>query len=334
MDKATYLQVPDIVEFIDWAIVKLKVLKIHHHVKGRGRSAGHEFMATGIEAAASQYDWACRIDPDFLPHGYKSPEGNPRALSYNMTVLTWLRNELRASLKDNDALRHFRACLAILSWGGVDNGARATNVRFYTARYVKDNGDGQVNDLLDYHRIAHDIKSGWAKPEVADDNDEILSLFCKKMSAGITKIHALMEDELVIYDSRVAAALTWLIELYCSDKNMSAIPDFLQFLLPEEQGKNEADVNGAKKIRNPSHVLVRPKKSGVRHEYRNTQTNNPAEWMQCKLRASWLVSGVLEKGKEDLFQNEKGTANKFMLFQLGLFMIGYDLQQKSEGECI
>jgi hypothetical protein len=328
MLKSEYLNKIEIKNFVDWAAATLTGLCIHHHVKGRGRGVGHSFKVTGVEEAARQYDWFCNIDPDFLPNTYTAPEGNPKELNYNMAVLKWLRNELRESLSNNDAMRHFRACLATLSWGGVDNGARATNVRFYAAYYVKDNhGNGtSENSLLDYHRQAHLSTSAWAKSDIADDDIEKLKNCCSKMSAGITKIHALMDDELVIYDSRVAAVIGWLVELYCAEKGIEVIPDGLQFSMPEEQGKNEIDQDDTKKIRNPGHSSVRPKDSKIQYEYPTLRTNTPAEWMHYQLRSSWLLSGILDKNK--LFQAEPDRANQFMLLQLGLFMIGYDLRQQ------
>lgn len=322
MKKPDYLKQPDAIDFIAWASEYLPRLSVRHSVKPwRGRE-GHVFEATGIEDATRQYNWPCNIDECFLPANYKQAKGVASSLEYNLATLTWLRNELRTSLTDRDALRHFRSCLAVLSWGGVDTGARATNVRFYTAKYVCDKAiNKNLNELLRYHGEAHD-NPGWASPRTADDDLKILNEYCSRMSSGITKIHALLEEDSVIYDSRVAAAISWIVEHYIHEKNMSSIPELLIFSLPDEQpNKND----GHNKVRRPDHKSIRPNNSILKHSYGTLSTNKPAEWMRCQLRSSWLLSGILDKSK--LFDNEDSPADKFMKFQLGLFMIGYDLKQ-------
>ena len=44
-----------------------------------------------------------------------------------------------------------------------------------------------------------------------------------RFNAGMTKVYSLMCDNFIIYDSRVAAALGWLVMKYCRDRKLTAL---------------------------------------------------------------------------------------------------------------
>jgi len=50
-----------------------------------------------------------------------------------------------------------------------------------------------------------------------------------RMNAGFTKIHALMLDDFVIYDSRVGAALGLLVRNFLTEKDIAYLPEVLHF---------------------------------------------------------------------------------------------------------
>jgi hypothetical protein len=76
----------------------------------------------------------------------------------------------------------------------------------------------------------------------------------QRMTAGVTKIHSLIDDGLLIYDSRVACALAWLVERYCDSvkdraSGIASIPGKLIFCLPAERaGKAVRDPDKVRKV--------------------------------------------------------------------------------------
>ena len=95
------------------------------------------------------------------------------------------------------------------------------NSLFYGLRYFHGLEDAQEG-LIAYHRAAHN-QNGWFDPTRTTEENLLDNV--EGMSAGITKIHSLIADELVIYDSRVACAVAWLVERYCDQENLSVIPN-------------------------------------------------------------------------------------------------------------
>ncbi|MHB2080818.1 hypothetical protein [Pseudomonas asiatica] len=50
-----------------------------------------------------------------------------------------------------------------------------------------------------------------------------------RFNAGMTKVYALICEDFLIYDSRVAAALGWLVVKYCEAHGIAKVPDALCF---------------------------------------------------------------------------------------------------------
>ena len=167
------------------------------------------------------------IPEELVAHIREFPQG-ARDFADTVRLLDMLRQDLRESLNEGDSLRHLKACWATLYWGGV---AHPSNLYFYAGRYFCD-CNSAPGGLIAYHRAAH-IPGGWFDP--AHTDERTLRDNVKGMSAGITKIHSLLADELVIYDSRVACAVAWLVERYCDYRKLSVVPNELLFSLPKER---------------------------------------------------------------------------------------------------
>jgi hypothetical protein len=195
-------------------------------------------------------------------------------------------------------------CIEVLNWGRVVK----TNDSFYQARHA-------ANSLIQYHQDAHG-STGWYHPIYADDT--LAPAQCLRISAGTTKVHSLLEDELVIYDSRVAAAMGWLVERFCDDANLTAVPIWLQFCLPAPRPGTH---------RNPG--ATRPARFHGRASYSIVNATNPGNWVRDSLRASWILSGFLDQRACDPTMR----ALEFLRLQLGLFMIGYDLRNHCVNGC-
>lgn len=296
-------------KFIDWVVnkEKKKLFQFSYNIKGNA------LQANSIGQAAQQYRWPTRPTPpipeQLVAHLDDFPQGASN-LHDNLRLLGLLRRELRQSLESNDSLRHLKACWATLYWGGV--ATKGGNSLFYGLRYVSACNDTQ-GGLIEYHNAAHQL-GGWFDP--ANTNEVRLLQHVEGMSAGITKIHSLIADELVIYDSRVACAVAWLVERYCDQVRLNAVPNELLFYLPPE-------TPGANIQRDPVAVRPPPPTCNLNTAYPNPGAAHLKKiWTRDMLRVSLILSEVLSR-------LNRRNPQTYLEYQLGLFMIGYHLGDHS-----
>ena len=115
----------------------------------------------------------------------------------------------------------FGAIDRILWWGAGNRAGRLFSANIDWLRHQNDNGSS-AKVILDSAEAAFD-----ANPF----DDQIFRNPIYRSNAEYTKIYALMKDDFVIYDSRVAAAIGILVVLYCEDPNrdLPSVPDNLRF---------------------------------------------------------------------------------------------------------
>lgn len=294
--------------FIEWVTTKEQKLSFNFNYDKKSKKRRNMLCAKNIAAAAESYSWPSTTIPKELVGDIAGFPNGATNLSETLNLLTLLREELKQSLAGSDPLRHWKACWAILHWGGV---TAPSNLEFYALRFLAGN-------LLTYHHAAHDT-NGWFNPSTT--TEERLLNNVKGMSAGITKIHSLIADELLIYDSRVACAFAWLVERYCDDLELIEIPEELRFCLPEPK----KDKNGIL-IRNPE--MVREKfGSRISTKYKKPKDKEIRDWTRDMLRTSLILSEILKKlGKTKKIEDDTVVdPDEFLKYQLGLFMIGYHL---------
>jgi hypothetical protein len=157
-----------------------------------------------------------------------------------------------------------------------------------------------------------------ARKTLAAGNDDrvLLGSTIRRFNAGMTKIYALLVPEFVIYDSRVAAALAWLVTRWCIETKLTLVPDLLRFpCMRPKEGDNPA----IRKVRNPSCGQFRfPWLHGA---------VNHAHW---NLRASWILSAALNASRQEPEQNVfLDQSNPLRALEAALFMWGYDLSLNS-----
>ncbi len=136
--------------------------------------------------------------------------------------------------------------------------------------------------------------------------DDELKGFDLRFNAGLSKVYSLLLDDFVIYDSRVAAALGWLVVRYCHAHQLSAVPGTLAF--PWSSGREAASVSDAKR-RDPS--------DGKYQFPRLGDARLHARW---NLRASWLIQALAARLPD--FCN---LPDGIRALESSLFMWGYDL---------
>ena len=123
----------------------------------------------------------------------------------------------------------------------------------------------------------------------------------------MSKIYSLLVDDFIIYDSRVAAALAWLVVVWCRSTKRKSVPKNLAFhRVPDKTAQ----------VRNPS---------GGGFQFPNVY-NRPKIHAQWNLRASWVLTKALEFSKkaDTTFHQQK---NKLRALEAALFMWGYDLSE-------
>ena len=284
--KATqaHATLPHVPEFIGWLATELdsKTLFKHEYVD---RRTGAKWSCDSLYGAYQAYAW--------------NHPGNAR-LSFNPGVdaasnsnaLEALRDDLLAAGSDDELM--LQGALDVMAWGGVTAG---------NAEWLKANKVG-------LGRQVQEVKAALLKK---DRNAPILRDKRLRFNAGMTKIYSLICPDFVIYDSRVAAGLGWLVVRYCQAKGLAQVPEGLNF---PWAGAKEGANTAAPKNRDPSVGTLRFKRlrSGSHH----------ARW---NLNANWVLSQVAchVLNAKNPFRVGATPAQTLRAIEQALFMIGYDL---------
>jgi hypothetical protein len=284
MNRQTYLARPHVSQFTDWLAAELDSESrfAHEYVD---RRSGEQWSCTSLFDAFTRYRWN--------HPGNSRLAFNPGNCSMsNGLALAALRKDLE-NIKGNDR-RAVDASLDVMSWGGVS----ACN-----ASWLKANKDG-LADLL---------KTVQTSMDAGDELAPVLRSKQLRFNSGMTKVYSLLCKNFVIYDSRVAAALGWLVVKYCQSQGLLKVPEALCF--PWAAAK-EAPNATAPKCRNPGigNLHFKGLRSGAHH----------ALW---NLRANWVLSAVLAHpaAKTSPFHSVASPHDPMRALEAALFMIGYDL---------
>lgn len=129
------------------------------------------------------------------------------------------------------------------------------------------------------------------------DTDNIMAQTVPYASSGLAKIHSLAsEDGLVIFDSRVSAAIGECINHYLREVGEQTIPDVLK--VPR----------AADRIPTPVGNVNHP---GFTRDYR---------WIEAQVRVSWLLHAALDDNPQ-IFPKHDHRTRAHML-EAALFMMG------------
>jgi hypothetical protein len=150
-----------------------------------------DFLRNGIFSSASQLQ---KYLDDYKWSGLNFEQTFEKVFS--------LRADLKLALNSHDADQAFDICCEILSWGGV--GVATKNKK----ALEENRSNGNLISTLKKART-------FIQSYIIDTEN-----FNLRMNAGFSKIYALLGDEFIIYDSRVAAQLCWLIKQCFNDNPM------------------------------------------------------------------------------------------------------------------
>ncbi|MGY4490408.1 hypothetical protein [Pseudomonas sp. TE3610] len=281
MHRRTYLSTPIVQHFIHWMASHLDSPLFQHGYVNR--LTGQPWQCQSLTDAYRQYRWPhpsiSRLDID---KGHTAAS-NAAAL---LALKQQLQGALGAHLDDDVACQ---AAIEVMIWGGV----QAHNVD-----WLIEHRQGlaallvEVRDAIDSDTLA---APALLSPSL-------------RFNAGMTKVYSLICRDAIIYDSRVAAALGWVVVKYCTLHGLSSVPPELAFpWAPAKEGNSATPKN-----RNPARgALVFPRlQAGTLH-------------VQWNMRASWVLRAVLN-GPLD-HEHEFALGDGLRKLEAALFMIGYDL---------
>lgn len=285
MQRDTYLSTPMVTDFISWLARELDSDTLFQH-RYVDRRSGAPWQCASLFNAYEGYAW------NHPGNRRLGVQGGVCAHS-NGVALAALRQDLQAAAQDDELC--LQAAVDVMAWGGV----KAGNVAWLT-----DHRQGLA-------RLIQEVQTAI---EAGDARAPVLRAPGLRFNSGMTKVYSLRCREFVIYDSRVAAALGWLVVIFCRLHGLAQVPAALCF--PWAAAK-EAQTMRAPKRRNPGEGGLKfPRlRSGPAH----------ALW---NMRASWLLGAVLRHpaAAQCRFNTQVAAPNDpLRALEAALFMIGYDL---------
>lgn len=214
----------------------------------------------------------------------------------NSEALRLLKTNLDNALNERCDTATKEAAIQVMIWGGVRN----------NIPWLKSNERG-LSSLL-----------AKVKESICTQDTERIPSQNFRFNAGMTKVYSLICDNFIIYDSRVAAALGWAIAKFCLATKRETIPQQLNF--PWAPAKEAKDMKSPK-CRNPSIGALRFSRlrSGQFH----------AIW---NLKANWLLDETLSCVTSEHPFKSKVVGSPLRAIEAALFMIGYDLPNRSTTE--
>ncbi len=283
MNLNTFSRSSDVISFISWFNENHQSLIINFRIlKTRFVPEGIYISGTGFSSALNHYRW--------LATGMHTGDWQE-----TKEKLSNFRTSLRKFTKINDSECALQTCAEILKWGGDRN----SNSGAYPFLHSK-NKNKELTTYLE--KSSETLK-------LEQSNLEELSGI-EKMNAMLTKVHAIYSDDgLPIYDSRVAAAIATLIEMWrrASSKEKEALPPELTF----------PSTTRTRRVINAYPDAIYP------HTISYNQSDSAILWASAKVRLGWLIKLIL-KDNPDLFSHES-SSERMHAFEACLFMIGYNV---------
>lgn len=278
MNKSAYTAITQVQHFIDFFADKICGSFEHKYLV---RQTGEVWSCKNIKDAALNYRWPWR--------------GSSNQLCCSVAALQSFQSVLLMALKNGNAAKLKDSSIDVFRWGGVLNGNKN--------RVTTHESDLSFN----YNETISELHLG-------GDDSKIGKVW--NMNAGFSKIYSLLSARMIMYDSRVGAALGYLVKQCAIQHKWKTIPP--ELLFPYAPPRNSPAVANPLN-RNPGsyHGVSFPSFSG-----------RPALQSIFMLRASWIVEAVIIKveciDEKDL---KCGQVNIPMhrFIEAGLFMIGYDL---------
>lgn len=256
-DRKWFLGNAEVRGFVAWLARNASTLKVDLNIPRSSKvPGGVAGTYVGLEAVTAAYKWRARWSiPALVPALVKSCDWPETQHSLRL-LSTTLKDQLRDGGSTEDV------CEAILRWGG-DRNPRL--------------GAGPF--LRKQHSLGQYLLSARQELQLAHADLEGLGAV-QKMNSMLTKVHALAADDgLPIYDSRVAAAIATLVEIFrsCEKLPWSSIPEVLRFPSVDDVRDVSAVYSNAL-----THGSVAQRNAEAAHR-----------WTEAKVRLGWILAQTL-----------------------------------------
>lgn len=289
MERKDFFASVDVNGFVGWLVNNLPLLHIHLKINSsRFVPNGIDVVCNGFNQVIHHYIWrSTGIDKgDWIE---------------TRTKLNALSAEIRAATDRKDESETLLACQNILVWGGNRNPAVGA------LPFLRSMSGGSLSKY---------IASAGANFFLSTADTNALVPPVTRMNAMLTKVHALYaSDGLPIYDSRVAAAIASLVELWRRSTGYDGV-------LPPE-----LSFPATTATRTVLRLFPDAGHPGVLVHGAEATTQ---KWSSAKVRLGWIISEVLEKAPNTVLPNHSVNLQERMrAFEASLFMIGYDVRSLS-----
>lgn len=289
MLRNTYLANPEVAQFVDW---------LEQRVSGThpiNFNSAKPVQYINLHDALTNYIWPLRDTTINYPTGrVVLPAGSNLAANTHElnTMATQLTNALGTANDHNFAA--WAQC--VMDWGGVAGGGFKGN-NYWISQNVN-NICGMITNVNNWIAL--------------QDDDITLTPANLRFNAGMTKLYSLLGQNLnfIIYDSRVAGALAWLVQEYSNQNHLLHIPNLLAFrCMPARKTITP-------KIRNPN------PKTDINPNGFPWMNNNHKFHLHWNQRANWILATAFQQANQN---NPAIPFANLREIEASLFMIGQDL---------
>jgi hypothetical protein len=208
---------------------------------------------------------------------YKWPE-NKNGLNFEQTFekVVSLRAGLKSALNSHDADQAFDICCEILRWGGV--GVATPNIKKLK----------EIRSKRNFISTLQEARIFIQSYIIANEN------FHLPMNSGFSKIYTLLDEQFIIYDSRVAAQLCSLIKQCFNDnpKNFKLGKCAYQAKVNRDPGKGFPILTG-----------------------------KPKKYFESNIKAAWILQRLADEHNLLEFTTDK----MIFAYQTALFVEGKTL---------
>lgn len=285
MNKPEFLNERSVVQFCAWLgkVISGEEYLSFKHQQGADLT---------LRSALARYCWPPRKIEVSSPLRVFELERNS-SFAKNAEILDVIGVGLRATLESSsqDSQELFHWLQAVFVWGGV-----------YTRR-------GNARWLCDLRQRAA-LSQYWSRVLEVLRRVESDDIGCKlgdlRSNAGTTKVHSLVLPDWVIYDSRVAAALSWLVYRW-SDGDPPSLLRFACMRANTNRPKSRSPDQAVFKYFSPS------------GDIRNHRLH-----LKWNVRANWVLSAALDNAKRANRQDSLAFTS-LRDVEAALFMMGEDL---------
>jgi len=285
--KRSYLEQSDVDDFIKWFATNVHTIPVSLNIKAsRFVPTAINVKVKGFQAVHSHYCW-------------KSVGTGSGSWASTLPYLATLSKALQSAVSSANDAAALAACRDILIWGGCRSWKTGAWPFLNT---LPGHPSTSVCDYI--------LTAGTSLALTGADTTKLAPPVLR-LNAMLSKVHALYAaDGLPIYDSRVAAAISSLVEYWRVTQGISSAA------LPPE-----LDFPATLPTRMVSRLFP---KTPYRPSLINYISPNAAgEWASASVRLGWIMEEILARNAK-LFG---GTMQARMhAFEASLFMIGYDVR--------